>query len=72
MVAQGLGETGLTGLSTMSASQRWDPRRMRNLLNRIRTNSRERSIREEWDFQRRHAMGPSHQAEIDAIFSRYL
>ena len=45
---------------------------MRNILSRIRTNARARSIREEWDFQRAHAMSPSHQAEIDAIFSRYL
>jgi hypothetical protein len=45
---------------------------MRNLLDRFRSNLRNRSIREEWDFQRSHAMSPSHQAEIDAIFSRYL
>ena len=45
---------------------------MRTFWNRIRTNARNRSIREEWDYQRSHAMSPSHQAEIDAIFSRYL
>jgi hypothetical protein len=45
---------------------------MRNFWNRLVTNARERSIREEWDFQRARAMSPSHQAEIDAIFSRHL
>jgi len=45
---------------------------MRNFWNKVRTNARNRSIREEWDFQRAHAMSPSHQAEIDAIFARYL
>lgn len=45
---------------------------MRNFLNRLRSSNRNRSIREEWDYQRRHAMSPSHQAEIDAIFARYL
>lgn len=56
----------------MPPARRWDPKGMRNLLNRIRSNARTRSIREEWDFQRSHAMSPSHKAEIDAIFSRYL
>jgi hypothetical protein len=45
---------------------------MRSILNRFRSSQRRRTLREEWDFQRRHAMSPSHQAEIDAIFSRYL
>lgn len=45
---------------------------MRAFLNRFLTSNRERSIRDEWDFQRSRAMSPSHQAEIDAIFSRYL
>jgi hypothetical protein len=45
---------------------------MRNLLDRLRASARNRSIREEWDFQRHHAMSPSHRDEIDAIFSRYL
>jgi len=45
---------------------------MRNFWNRVRANARQRSVREEWDFQRSRAMSPSHQAEIDAIFSRYL
>lgn len=45
---------------------------MRTFLNRLRGNLRERSIREEWDLQRAKAMSPSHRAEIDAIFSRYL
>lgn len=45
---------------------------MRSLINKILSGARERTIREEWDFQRARAMSPSHQAEIDAIFSRYL
>lgn len=45
---------------------------MRKFLSRILSNARERTIREEWDFQRARAMSPSHQAEIDAIFSRHL
>ena len=30
------------------------------------------SIRRTWSLERSRAMSPSHQAEIDAIFSRYL
>lgn len=30
------------------------------------------SIRRTWDRERARAMSPSHRAEIDAIFSRYL
>ncbi len=45
---------------------------MRTLLNKIRRSAHERSVREEWDYQRARAMSPSHEAEIDAIFSRYL
>ncbi|MGI9197120.1 MAG: hypothetical protein ACR2KE_06620 [Candidatus Nanopelagicales bacterium] len=30
------------------------------------------SIRQIWDRERAKAMSPSHRAEIDAIFSRYL
>jgi hypothetical protein len=34
--------------------------------------SEQEKIRREWDRQRNLAMTPSHQAEIDAIFSRHL
>jgi len=42
-----------------------------NWLRSGRTTS-PRSIRRTWDLERSRAMSASHQAEIDAIFSRYL
>lgn len=39
---------------------------------RHRRDASEASIRRTWDRERSKAMSPSHQAEIDAIFSRYL
>jgi len=45
---------------------------MLTLMKKFRRTAQERTIRQEWDFQRARAMSTSHAAEIDAIFSRYL
>lgn len=41
-------------------------------LLRPRRNASAETIRRTWDRERAKAMSPSHAAEIDAIFSRYL
>lgn len=47
---------------------------MKALINWLRPNRAHtpESIRRTWDRERARAMSPSHRAEIDAIFSRYL
>jgi hypothetical protein len=49
---------------------------MKSLFARLRPRARRavtpEGIRRTWDRERARAMSPSHRAEIDAIFSRYL
>lgn len=45
---------------------------IKRLASKSRARNHSRSIRRTWDTERANAMSPSHRAEIDAIFARYL